>query len=339
MTVVAFAQPERARSAPPAPDPAAAAAAGTPPLSYLAHFGLAEAPFGLTPDTDFFHASPPHQEALNTLLYALQSGEGFIRIAGAVGTGKTLLCRMLLAALPADCHALYLPNPAIEPAGILHAVAEELGLELAPGDNLYRVHKAIHARVIELARCGIRAVLAIDEAQAMSRPCLEAVRLLSNLETEKRKLLSIVLFGQPELDELLDTIPQFKTRISFHDTLRPLDRSELDAYLAHRLRRAGRETGAQLPFTAGALAELHAASAGVPRVANIVAHKALMLAYGRGLLQARRREVRLAARDTLAARAPRRWRLARWTGLGVLAGTAAMAALWQLGYWPAGLLP
>lgn len=337
MTVVAFAQPERARSSPPAPDPAAGAAPA--PLSYLAHFGLAEAPFGLTPDTDFFHAARPHQEALNTLLYALQNGEGFIRIAGAVGTGKTLLCRMLLAALPADCHALYLPNPAIEPAGILHAVAEELGLELAPDDNLYRVHKAIHARVIELARCGIRAVLVIDEAQAMSHQCLEAVRLLSNLETEKRKLLTIVLFGQPELDELLDAIPQFKTRISFHDSLRPLDRAELDAYLTHRLRRAGWHADTRLPFTAGGLAALHTASAGVPRVANIVAHKALMLAYGRGLGQARRREVRQAARDTLAARAQRRWEPALWTGFGVLAGAAAMAALWQLGYGPAGLLP
>ena len=96
-------------------------------LSYLAHFGLAEAPFGLTPDTDFFYASPPHQEALNTLLYALENGEGFIKVVGAVGTGKTLLCRTLLARLPAHFHAVYLPNPALDPSGILCAVAEELG--------------------------------------------------------------------------------------------------------------------------------------------------------------------------------------------------------------------
>ncbi|MFN3751899.1 MAG: ExeA family protein [Thiobacillus sp.] len=326
MTVVAFAQPERTGVAPPAPDPAAAAAAGAPPLSYLAHFGLAEAPFGLTPDTDFFFASAPHQEALNTLLYALQNGEGFIRVTGAVGTGKTLLCRKLLAALPPDCHALYLPNPALEPAGILHAVADELGLELAPDDNLYRAHKAIHARVIELARCGIRAVLVIDEAQAMSRQCLEAVRLLSNLETEKRKLLSIVLFGQPELDDQLDAIPQFKTRISFHDSLRPLARAELDAYLAHRLLRAGRDASAGIPFSAGALAALHAASGGVPRVANILAHKALLLAYGKGRARVGRREMRAAARDTLAARVPpssRVWRLLVAIGLAGAAGAAA----------------
>lgn len=328
MTVIAFDPAERARSGLAAAEPAAPTP--TAPLSYLVHFGLAEAPFGLTPDTDFFHASPPHQEALNTLLYALQSGEGFIRITGAVGTGKTLLCRMLLATLPADCRGLYLPNPAIEPAGILFAVAEELGLEPVPTDNLYRVHKALHARLVELARSGIRAVLVIDEAQAMSPQCLEAVRLLSNLETEKRKLLSIVLFGQPELDVLLDSIPQFKTRISFHDSLRPLTRAELDAYLAHRLARAGRGTQHKPLFAPGAVDVLHRASGGVPRVVNIIAHKALMLAYGRGLPQPRRREVRQAAQDTLAAHAPRR-AAAAWLAAAVLTALVALAAAGHFG--------
>lgn len=323
MTVLAFARAKASLDR--ALAPGAAPAEAPHGLSYLAHFGLAEAPFGLTPDTDFFFASPPHQEPLNTLLYALQHGEGFIRVIGAVGTGKTLLCRTLLAALPADCHALYLPNPAVGPSGILLAVADELGLELPAGESLHRVHKAIQTRLIELARCGVRAVLIIDEAQAMCRESLEAVRLLSNLETEKRKLLSIVLFGQPELDAQLDAIPQFKTRISFHDALRPLDRAELNAYLAHRLQRAGRDSGGAPPFTAGALAGLHVASAGVPRVANIVAHKALLLAYGRGLRQARRREVREAAADTLAAHGSPR---ARWAWrLGTLALLAALAGL------------
>lgn len=336
MTVVAFAKAAPARVPPDAVSEPPVAAA-VPTLSYLGFFGLAEPPFGLTPDTDFFFASAPHQEALNTLLYALQNGEGFIRITGAVGTGKTLLCRTLLASLPPQCHALYLPNPAIEPAGILHAVADELGLELAPTDNLYRVHKALHARLIELARCGIRAVLVIDEAQAMSRQCLEAVRLLSNLETEKRKLLSIVLFGQPELDAQLDAIPQFKTRISFHDNLRPLGRGELDAYLAHRLQRAGLDAAYGLPFTRAAVGVLHAASGGVPRVVNIIAHKALMLAYARGRARAGRREVWQAARDTLAARVTgRTW----WLGLALLAGGLAVAGIfapWLSGLWAGGL--
>ncbi|MHB1092086.1 ExeA family protein [Thiobacillus sp.] len=295
-------------------------------LSYLAHFGLAEAPFGLTPDTDFFFASPPHQEALDTLLHALESGEGFIKIVGAVGTGKTLLCRMLLAELPRRCRALYLPNPALDPVGILCAVAEELGLKLTGKESCYRVHKAIQTRLIALARRGTRVVLILDEAQAISLESLETVRLLSNLETEKRKLLTIVLFGQPELDARLQDIPQLKTRISFHDRLRPLQREELAAYLSHRMARAGFEP-AVLPFSPRAARLLYEVSGGVPRVVNVIAHKALMLTYGKGLHRAGWREMQHAARDTLAAKRIRR--TARWV-LPVLAmlGAGAATAGW-----------
>lgn len=293
-------------------------------LSYLAHFGLAEAPFGLTPDTDFFFASPPHQEALNTLLYALESGEGFLKIVGAVGTGKTLLCRTLLASLPPHCRAAYLPNPALDPAGILLAVAEELGLRPKGSETPYRLHKAIQARLIALARHDIQVVLVIDEAQAMPLESLETVRLLSNLETEKRKLLTIILFGQPELDARLEAIPQLKTRISFHDRLRPLTRDELAAYLAHRVGRAG--YGGMPLFSARAVRMLHAASAGVPRVANVIAHKALMLAYGKGRRQAGWREMRAAARDTLAAHPVRSFARWGWGALALLAGAAALGA-------------
>lgn len=295
-------------------------------LSYLAHFGFAEAPFGLTPDTDFFFASPPHQEALNTLLYAMENGEGFIKIVGAVGTGKTLLCRILLASLPRRCRAAYLPNPSLDPAGILFAVAEELGLKLTGSESVYRVHKAIQSRLIALARRGTHVVLIVDEAQAISLESLETVRLLSNLETEKRKLLTIILLGQPELDDRLAAIPQLKTRISFHDCLRPLKREELTAYLAHRMLRAGLDAATALPFSPRAVGLLYDASAGVPRVANVIAHKALMLAYGKGLHRVDGREMRQAARDTLAAKSVSRaghWALA---GAALLAG--AVAAGW-----------
>jgi len=297
-------------------------------LSYLAHFGLNEAPFGLTPDTDFFFASPQHQEALNTLLYALENGEGFIKIVGAVGTGKTLLCRTLLASLPTHCRAVYLPNPALDPTGILFAVAEELGLKLTGDESHYRVHKAILSRLIALAKHNIHVLLIVDEAQAISRESLETVRLLSNLETEKHKLLTIVLFGQPELDAQLDAIPQFKTRISFHDQLRPLTREELVAYLAHRIARAGYSPGRALPFSPGAIGLLYKASAGVPRVANVIAHKALMLAYGKGLHQASRREMLQAARDTLAARSIRSG--GRWLLLALAMLTGGLVTGWFL---------
>lgn len=329
MTVLSFSKAGNAQSPDrelPECEKQAPLAGASRALSYLAHFGLSEAPFGLTPDTDFFFASPPHQEALNTLLYALENSEGFIRIVGAVGTGKTLLCRTLLASLPSHCRAVYIPNPALEPAGILFAVAEELGLKPGESESLFRVHKAIQARLIALARRDTHVVLIVDEAQAMARESLETIRLLSNLETEKRKLLTIVLFGQPELDAQLDAIPQFKTRISFHDRLRPLTRTELAAYLAHRMTRAGFGPDRGQPFSPDAIRFLYAASAGVPRVANVIAHKALMLAYGKGLLCAGRREMRHAARDTLAARPVKpggRWLLA---ALAMLAG--GLAAGW-----------
>lgn len=313
------AEAETARAAPPATRPGA--------LSYLAHFGFGAAPFGLTPDTDFFHASPPHQEALNTLLYALDNNEGFIKIVGAVGTGKTLLCRTLLARLPAHVQAIYLPNPALDPDGILFAVADELGFKLSGKEAVFRVRKAIELRLLDLARRAIHVVMIVDEAQAISIDSLESIRLLSNLETEKRKLLTIMLFGQPELDARLDAIPQLKTRISFHERLRPLQHDELAGYLAHRLARAGRaETAAPL-FDARAVDALHRASAGVPRIVNVVAHKALMLAYGGGRTRVEPSDIERAARDTLAAAQPttRAWRLAAMVGG---ASTAAALAAW-----------
>lgn len=310
---------------PEAETPRAAPAARPGTLSYLAHFGFDAAPFGLTPDTDFFHASPPHQEALNTLLYALDNNEGFIKIVGAVGTGKTLLCRTLLARLPAHVQAIYLPNPALDPDGIMYAVAAELGFKLSGKEAVFRVRKAVELRLLDLARRAIHVVMIVDEAQAIPVESLESIRLLSNLETEKRKLLTIMLFGQPELDDRLDAIPQLKTRISFHDRLRPLQRDELAGYLAHRLARAGRAENAAPLFDARAIGTLHRASAGVPRVVNVVAHKALMLAYGRGQLRVVSRDVARAARDTLAANRPgsRAWRIAASIGAAIAAAAGA----------------
>ena len=307
-------------------EPAAAQEAEPHALSYLAHFGLTDAPFGLTPDSDFFFASPPHQEALNTLLYALENGEGFIKITGAVGTGKTLLCRTLLARLPADFQAVYLPNPALDPVGILFSVADELGFKLSGSEGVFRVHKAIQLRLLDLARRNIHVVMIIDEAQAVSLESLESIRLLSNLETEKRKLLTIVMLGQPELDNRLEAIPQLKTRISFHDRLRPLNRDELAAYLQHRLKRAGLAPGAASLFNAGALRHLYKACGGVPRVANVIAHKALMLAYGKGLNGVGAHEVRRAARDTLSAN--RTGRLGRVVWFAIVISAVGIAAAW-----------
>ena len=269
---------------------------------YLEHFGLNELPFGITPDTSFIFSTRSHQEALNTLLLALECGEGFIKITGEVGTGKTLLCRRLLHALSDDWVTTYLPNPCLEPQTLLLALADELGIEDNGGLDQYHLMRRINMALLNLAKNGKRVALCIDEAQAMPLPTLEVLRLVSNLETEKRKLLQIVLFGQPELDARLATpaVRQILQRITFHYRLDVLGRPELEHYVAHRLRVAGYR--GDPVFSSGALRILYRASGGTPRLANILAHKALLVVFGEGRRSVFPKHVRKAAADTEGAR-------------------------------------
>ncbi|HEX8787087.1 MAG TPA: AAA family ATPase [Telluria sp.] len=297
---------------------------------YAAHFGLREMPFGITPDTSFFFGSPGSQEALNTLLVAARGGEGFIKITGEVGTGKTLLCRKFMGTLGQDFVTAYIPNPFLEPRTLMLALADELEIVYDKEVDQHHLLKAITHRLLQLAAQGKRVLLCLDEAQAMPVETLEALRLLTNLETQKRKLLQIVLFGQPELNRKLEleAIRQLAQRITFHYHLGPLSKDDLDFYVAHRLRVAG-FGGARL-FSRSAVARLYAASGGVPRLVNILAHKALMLCYGQGKSQVERTHVRAAARDTLASShgARRRW---PWMAAGMLlAGAVAAGATWAL---------
>jgi MSHA biogenesis protein MshM len=292
---------------------------------YTKHFGLQELPFGITPDTSYFFAAPASQEALNTLLVAANNGEGFIKITGEVGTGKTLLCRKFMATLGNNFVTAYIPNPMLEPRTLMLALAEELELTLERDIDQHQLLKSINHRLLVLAREGKRVVLCLDEAQAMPLETLEALRLLTNLETEKRKLLQIVLFGQPELNRKLqlESIRQLAQRITFHYHLGPLSRDALEFYLAHRLLVAG-YAGSRL-FAHDAVKALHAASAGVPRLVNILAHKSLMLAYGEGRQQVRARQVRAAAKDTGVARYGFGYRILA-TALATL--TAGAAIFW-----------
>jgi MSHA biogenesis protein MshM len=276
-------------------------------VNYHAHFGLREAPFSITPDTSFFYACRSIQEALNTLLIAVSNGEGFIKITGEVGTGKTLLCRKFLATLNAGWASAYVPNPSLEPRALVQSVATELGVRLDASVDQHQLLKGITLALLSHARQGRRVVICMDESQVMPIETLETLRLLTNLETEKRKLLQVVLFGQPELDRKLasESIRQLRQRITFHYDLTGLDREEIGAYVEHRLRKAGL-TGMPL-FDRGALAALHRASRGVPRLVNILAHKAMLLVYGEGGHQVKRRHVTAAAEDTPAAEAPRAW--------------------------------
>ncbi|GIZ52438.1 ExeA family protein [Noviherbaspirillum aridicola] len=271
---------------------------------YQAHFGLREQPFGITPDTSYFFACASYQEALNTLLVATRNGEGFIKITGEVGTGKTLMCRKFMATLGTDFVTAYIPNPMLEPRTLMLALADELEIPQEKDVDQHQLLKAINLRLLALAREGKRAILCLDEAQAMPLDTLEALRLLTNLETEKRKLLQIVMFGQPELDRKLDveSIRQLRQRITFQYHLGPLGTEELEYYVSHRLAVAG-YSGGRL-FDRGALKWLHRCSKGVPRLVNVLCHKALMLAYGEGKQRVCARHVRAAASDTGAARRP-----------------------------------
>lgn len=292
---------------------------------YLQHFGLSEPPFTLTPDTDFFFNHGSHQEALNVLLIALQGGEGFIKVTGEVGTGKTLVCRQLLNMLDDSYVTAYIPNPFLNPTALRMALAEELGIEFARNIGQHRLLKLITERLLELNSEGKQVVLLLDEAQAMPDESLEALRLLTNMETEKRKLLQVVLFGQPELDTRLGQrkLRQLKQRIVFSYQLRPLKPRVLNGYVQHRLLVAGCQS--PVLFSKGALKQLHQASRGIPRLINLLCHKSLMAAYGCGATQIKRTHLLQAARDTedVIQRKP------RW--LAVISGLVGFLALTSAG--------
>ncbi|MGD2111865.1 MAG: AAA family ATPase [Gammaproteobacteria bacterium] len=290
---------------------------------YLEHFGLEQHPFTITPDTEFFLDHGSHNEALNVLRFALHSGEGFIKVTGEVGTGKTLLCRKLLNSLSQDFITAYIPNPFLNPVALRMALAGELGIEFARNIGQPRLLELINARLMQLHADDRQVVLLLDEAQALPDESMEALRLLSNLETEKTKLLQVVLFGQPELDVRLrqEHLRQLRQRILFSYRLRPLAPAELAVYLQHRLLVAGYR-GAPL-FTPRALKQLQRSSRGVPRLINILAHKAMLCAFGRGEHCIDRFHIRKAAGDTDDIR-PRRHRLALASSLfGLLTLTSA----------------
>ncbi|TLM65209.1 MAG: AAA family ATPase [Deltaproteobacteria bacterium] len=299
---------------------------------YLSHFGLREAPFSLTPDPEFFYGYSGHQEALNVLLVALRGGEGFIKIAGEVGTGKTLLCRKLLSALDEGFRAAYLPNPLLTPFELHKALAQEFGIKTPAEATLHDLVKQVTKTLVELNRRGQKAVLCIDEAQAMPTESLEALRLLSNLETEKQKLLQIVVFAQPEFNTLLqgDALRQLRQRITFSYELPPLDGAGVAGYIRHRLRVAG-YGGGDL-FAPAAVAAVAAASRGIPRLVNVLCHKALLAGYGQGVPVVDVAQVAAAIRDTEDAAPSRRgfWDepLHRW--LGAATAVEAVLLLWLL---------
>ena len=250
-------------------------------FTYLDHFRLNEMPFALTPNTDFCYAHQSHQEALNVLLVGIHNQEGFLKVIGEVGTGKTLLCRMLLKHLKDYFVTCYILNPNISTEGLLYSISSELHMDLNKQDSIPKLQQAITLKLLNHFEENKPVILLIDEAQSMPIETLETLRLLTNLETEKQKLIQIILFGQPELNDLLERndLRQLKQRITFSCQLHSLQEKDIHAYLNHRLKTAGYHYSDL--FTKKARESLYKASTGIPRVINILAHKALLSAYGR----------------------------------------------------------
>lgn len=316
---------------------------------YESFFGLREAPFTLTPNTHFFLKSETHRQGLETLLVALKNKEGFIKLTGEVGTGKTLLCRKLLNAMRDEYVTAYIPNPHCSPETLYCLIADELG---SCSDNAIEHSTEVEASLSQNSRSQVlpftqdRQVLAlrhinqqllhysaqqkpvvliIDEAQSMPVETIEALRLLTNLETESDKLLQVVLFGQPELDQMLkqENLRQLQQRITFQHQLQPLSKLDIERYISHRMILAG-YSGARL-FDPTAVQLLCKASGGVPRLVNILCHKALMAAYGKGSAMVKREHMLAAIKDTESAKSYSRWRLPWQVAEFVLPVSTALA--------------
>jgi len=265
---------------------------------YLYHFGLQELPFTLTPNTSFYLGLEPHDEALAVLLTALKTGEGFIKVTGEVGTGKTLICRKLLNEIPEHFVTAYIPNPYLKPDELRRAVAVELGVKQAQRMSVQLLTQRIQQRLLELHAKGHSVVLILDEAQALPADSLEALRLFTNLETETRKLLQVVLFAQPELDERLSQpdFRQLRQRVTFSYQLRAMTAAEVENYIHHRMQVAGYK-GASV-FSSVVCKKIFKVTKGIPRLVNILCHKALMLSYGQGVYQVSNAHLASAITDT-----------------------------------------
>ncbi|MFA0195715.1 ExeA family protein [Vibrio artabrorum] len=242
---------------------------------YQAHFGFEQLPFTLTPNTEFFYGLAPHFEAIQMVISALEMGEGVIKVTGEVGTGKTMVCRMLVNHLQNSTALIYLPNPMLSGADLRQAVAKELDIVVESEATLV---DNIQHRLIELNRAGLRVVAILDEAQALSDEVLETLRLFGNLETEDKKLLQMVLLGQPELDVRLEEyhLRQFRQRITFSSTLRPLTLDETVAYIDNRIVKSG---GNPELFSLNQKKAISRSSLGIPRLINQLCHKALLLSF------------------------------------------------------------
>ncbi len=300
---------------------------------YARHFGLEHLPFSIAPDPRFLYLSEHHREALAHLLFGLDSGGGVVLLSGEIGAGKTTVCRAFLEQMPAHCRVAYIFNPKLSVVELLTTVCEEFGVAHPPPAEatVKGCVDPLNAFLLEGHAAGRQAVLVIDEAQNLDVAVLEQLRLLTNLETRERKLLQIVLIGQPELRELLarPELEQLAQRVIARYHLGPLTEAETRHYIAHRLAIAGAR-GAS-PFAPDALRRIHRHSGGVPRRINLLADRALLAAYAAEALQVDGRTVDRAAAEVLPRRGPPGLRRAARPTAVALGLLLALGLGWGLG--------
>lgn len=290
---------------------------------YASFFGLNEKPFSITPDPRYLYLGRRHAEALAHLLYGITESGGFIQLTGEVGTGKTTVVRSLLEQLPEHAEVALVLNPRLSPDEFLLAICEELHIEIPAGAGQKVMVDVLNHRLLEAHAAGRRVVLIVDEAQNLSTDVLEQIRLLTNLETAKQKLLQIILIGQPELRDVLarSDLRQLAQRITGRYHLEPLEADEMRAYVRHRLEVAGSRTEI---FTPGALRALHQCSGGVPRLVNVVADRALLGAWSHEEPVVSSKMARKAASEVFGERIRRQARRAPAATI-VLLGLAGVA--------------
>jgi len=293
---------------------------------YLEHFGLAEPPFRITPHTDFFFDGADRGATLEALIYAILHDEGIVKLSGEVGSGKTMLCRVLMERLPQHVETIYLATPSLARDEILHAIADDLELRLT-NERITVALRELQEHLIRLYGAGRRVVVLIDEAHVMPEETLEQVRLLSNLESNRHKLMQLVLFGQPELDATLakPSLRQLRDRITHAFRMRPLSAPEVAKYVSFRMRAAGYR-GPDV-FAPGALARVARASGGLTRRINILADKSLLAAFTQDVHAVTERHVRAAIADSEFARLRKPWRPAAYAGVALAAGVLIGAAV------------
>ncbi|MFY0639637.1 MAG: AAA family ATPase [Bermanella sp.] len=271
-------------------------------------FGLDEMPFSLVPQLRYYTVLPNHNDCFNMLLFAISAGNGIIKVTGEVGTGKTLICRNLIKTLfEQGYYVAYLPSPRLTPIELKWSLAKELKISDLNDLNEHDLLDAINKQLINLSNIGKNVILIVDDTQSCPKDTLDEIRMLTNLDLGSKNLIQILLFGQPELDDILSKheFRQLSQRINFSHRLTCLNKEDIDQYINHRIGIAG-YNGIPV-FDPSAIKYLHKMTKGIPRLINILCEKSLFIAFSKGLRKVNKEIVKAAVEDTDCIKSNIKW--------------------------------